>query len=107
MPDWVESAITEAISEFKQLPADAIRGNFAEIYAQDDDSALTAFLKMQTAIETAETTCERTPLEGLPRTSLITIWRVMTPWLAPRQSSWRQETERTITNLSTRRPRFL
>ena len=54
MPDWVESAITEAISEFKQLPADAIRGNFAEIYAQDDDSTLTAFLKMQTAIETAD-----------------------------------------------------
>jgi hypothetical protein len=54
LPDWVESAITEAISEFKQLPADAIRDNFAEIYAQDDDSTLTAFLKMQTGIETAD-----------------------------------------------------
>ena len=53
-PSWVEAAITEAVGEFSEMPAEAIRGNFQEIYQQNDHTVLAAFLKMEQAAEHEE-----------------------------------------------------
>ena len=53
-PSWVEAAITEAAGEFSEMPADAIRENFQQIFQQSEHHLLAAFLKMEQAAEEQE-----------------------------------------------------
>lgn len=50
----MEAAITEAAVEFSEMPSDAIRENFQQIFQQSEHHLLAAFLKMEQAAEEQE-----------------------------------------------------
>ena len=50
----MEAAITEATGEFSDMPADAVRQNFEQIFHQSEHHLLAAFLQMEQAAEEHE-----------------------------------------------------